>query len=73
MDSDTGWGSVFGAATNAATSYWNSEQSANAAKLSAKNQLALAGQQTAAQKTVLVVGVLAVVLVVLAVIFARRR
>jgi len=72
MTSNTGLDSVLSAVAGVGTSYFNSEQAAKTNKANAKQQLALAGQQSAAQKTVLVVGVLAVVLVVIAVIFAKR-
>lgn len=72
MESSTGWGDVFGAATGAATSYFNAETAAQTNRANQRNQLALAGQQTAAQKTILIVGLLAVVLVVVAVIFRKR-
>lgn len=73
MDSQTDLGSILGAVGNIGTSYFNSETATNAAKLTAKQQLALAGQTANAQKTILTLGIIGAVIVAIIVVLAMLR
>ena len=69
----TGIGDIFKTAVGGVGSYFNSTNTAELSKLSAKQQAALAAQNTKSQTTLWLGIFIALALIVGAVIFARRK